>query len=123
MAVGNAVLDLMLAPGFLDKVQQVASHLRQQLAMLVDRNGDIFEEVRGQGLLLGLKCKLPNGDVAAALRKSGLLTAMAGDNVVRLLPPLILEAEHVSEATRLIEAACTELRATQKTADAARKAG
>ena len=127
MAVGNAVLDLMLAPGFLDKVQQVASHLKQSLAMLVDRNSDVFEEVRGSGLLLGLKCKLPNGDVAAALRKSGLLTAMAGDNVVRLLPPLILEAEHVSEATDLIEKACGDLRASQKAAgakvDAARKAG
>jgi acetylornithine/N-succinyldiaminopimelate aminotransferase len=122
MAIGNAVLDLMLAPGFLDRVQQVASHLRQQLAMLVDRNGDIFEEVRGQGLLLGLKCRLPNGDVGAALRKHGLLSALAGDNVVRLLPPLVIEAEHVGEATRLIEAACADLRATQK-ADAARKVG
>jgi acetylornithine/N-succinyldiaminopimelate aminotransferase len=122
MAVGNAVLDLMLAPGFLDRVQQVASHLRQSLAMLVDKHPDIFEEVRGSGLLLGLKCKLANGDVAAALRTQGLLTAMAGDNVVRLLPPLIIEAEHVTEATRLIEGACADLRAAQKT-DAQRKAG
>jgi len=121
-AVGNAVLDLMLAPGFLDKVQQVASHLRQSLAMLVDKNPDIFEEVRGQGLLLGLKCKPPNGDVAAAFRKAGLLTAMAGDNVVRLLPPLIIEAEHIAEATQKIEAACADLRSTLKT-DPARKAG
>ena len=122
MAIGNAVLDLMLAPGFLDRVQQVASHLRQSLAMLVDKNSDIFEEVRGQGLLLGLKCKPPNGDVAAAFRKAGLLTAMAGDNVVRLLPPLIIEAEHIAEATQKIEAACADLRSTMK-AEAARKAG
>ena len=121
-AIGNAVLDLMLAPGFLDRVQQIASHLRQSLAMLVDKNSDIFEEVRGQGLLLGLKCKPPNGDVAAAFRKAGLLTAMAGDNVVRLLPPLIIEAEHVSEATSLIEKACADLRSTMK-AEAARKTG
>ena len=122
MAIGNAVLDLMLAPGFLDRVQQVASHLRQSLAMLVDKNSDIFEEVRGQGLLLGLKCKPANGDVAAAFRKAGLLTAMAGDNVVRLLPPLIIEAEHIAEATQKIEAACADLRSTMK-AEAARKAG
>lgn len=122
MAIGNAVLDLMLAPGFLDRVQQIASHLRQSLAMLVDKNPDIFEEVRGQGLLLGLKCKPPNGDVAASFRKQGLLSAMAGDNVVRLLPPLIIEAEHVSEATQKIEAACADLRTTMK-AEAARKAG
>jgi len=122
MAIGNAVLDLMLAPGFLDRVQQIASHLRQSLAMLVDKNPDIFEEVRGQGLLLGLKCKPPNGDIAASFRKQGLLSAMAGDNVVRLLPPLIIEAEHVSEATQKIEAACADLRTTMK-AEAARKAG
>jgi acetylornithine/N-succinyldiaminopimelate aminotransferase len=122
MAIGNAVLDLMLAPGFLDRVQKVASHLRQSLAMLVDKNPDIFEEVRGQGLLLGLKCKPANGDVAAAFRKAGLLTAMAGDNVVRLLPPLIIEAEHIAEATQKIEAACADLRSTMK-AEAARKAG
>jgi acetylornithine/N-succinyldiaminopimelate aminotransferase len=121
-SIGNAVLDLMLAPGFLDKVQQVASHLRQSLAMLVDKNPDIFEEVRGQGLLLGLKCKPNNGDVAASFRKAGLLTAMAGDNVVRLLPPLIIEAEHIAEATDKIEAACADLRMAMK-ADAARKAG
>jgi acetylornithine/N-succinyldiaminopimelate aminotransferase len=112
----------MLAPGFLDHVQQIASHLRQSLAMLVDKNPDIFEEVRGQGLLLGLKCRPTNGDVAAAFRKAGLLTAMAGDNVVRLLPPLIIEAEHVGEAAQKIEAACVDLRSTMK-AEAARKAG
>jgi acetylornithine/N-succinyldiaminopimelate aminotransferase len=121
-AIGNAVLDLMLAPRFLDHVQQIASHLRQSLAMLVDKNPDIFEEVRGQGLLLGLKCRPTNGDVAAAFRKAGLLTAMAGDNVVRLLPPLIIEAEHVGEAAQKIEAACVDLRSTMK-AEAARKAG
>jgi len=113
-AIGNAVLDLMLAPGFLDQVQQTASQLKQSLAMLVDKNPDIFEEVRGQGLLLGLKCKPPNGDVSAAFRKEGLLTAMAGDNVVRLLPPLIIEAQHIAEATQKIEAACAELRKNLK---------
>ncbi|MBI3707574.1 MAG: aspartate aminotransferase family protein [Proteobacteria bacterium] len=110
MAVGNAVLDVMLADGFLDRVQQSASHLRQQLAMLTERNGDIFEEVRGEGLLLGLKCRPPNTEVNAALRARGLLTAMAGDNVVRLLPPLIVEAAQISEATQIIDSACADLR-------------
>ncbi len=113
-AVGNAVLDLMLADGFFDKVQAVASRLRQQLAMLVDKYGDIFEDVRGSGLLLGLKCKAPNGDVAAAWRARGLLGAVAGDNVIRLLPPLIIEPEHVAEATQIIEAACLDLREAAK---------
>ncbi len=109
-AVANAVLDLMLADGFFDRVQEVASHLRQQLAMVVEKHGDIFEDVRGQGLLIGLKCKAANNDVAAAWRARGLLGAVAGDNVIRLLPALIIEAQHVSEAIQLIEAACQDLR-------------
>jgi acetylornithine/N-succinyldiaminopimelate aminotransferase len=119
MAVGNAVLDQMLAEGFMDHVQEVASHLRQQLAMLVERHGDIFEDVRGQGLLLGLKTKPVNTEVSAAFRSRGLLTATAGDNVVRILPPLIIEAKHVTEAIGMIEAACADLRGKQ----AQRKAG
>ncbi len=112
MACGNAVLDVMLAPGFMDHVQQVGSHLTQQLQGIVARFPDVFEEVRGQGLMLGLKCKLPQGDVGAALRGHGLLTVNAGDNVVRMLPPLIAEARHVTEACDIIEKAAAEL--TQK---------
>ncbi|HEX6979579.1 MAG TPA: aspartate aminotransferase family protein [Alphaproteobacteria bacterium] len=113
MAVGNAVLDVMLEDGFFDRVQSVASHLRQQLAMIVERHGDVFEELRGQGLLLGLKCRRPNTEVAAALRARGLLTANAGENVVRLLPPLIIEAQHIGEAVAMIEAACDDVRRQQ----------
>lgn len=109
-AVANAVLDLMLADGFMDKVQETASHLRQQLAMIVEKNSDIFEDVRGTGLLLGLKCKPLNGDVAAAWRSRGLLGAVAGDNVIRLLPPLIIDASHIGEATQIIDTACQDLR-------------
>ncbi len=109
MACGNAVLDVMLAPGFFDHVQQVGSHLTQQLQGLVARFPDVFEEVRGQGLMLGLKCKLPQGDVGAALRAHGLLTVNAGDNVVSMLPPLIAEARHVTEACAIIESVATEL--------------
>jgi acetylornithine/N-succinyldiaminopimelate aminotransferase len=115
-AVGNAVLDVMLADGFFDRVHQTASHLRQQLAMIVERNQDVFEEVRGQGLLLGLKCRLPNGEVGDALRAQGMLTALAGENVVRLLAPLIIEAAHVTEAIGMIEAAAANLRAAARKA-------
>src|SRR5262249_18355926 len=118
-AVANAVLDLMLAPGFLDKVQRIASHLTQQLAMIVEKNSDVFEDVRGTGLLIGLKCKPLNTDVAAAWRERGLLGAAAGDNVLRLLPPLIIEPEHVAEAVEKIEAACADLRAAKKVPAAA----
>lgn len=109
MACGNAVLDVLLSPGFLDNVQQVASHLKQQLQGIVERHPEIFEEVRGQGLLLGLKCKVPQNDVGAALRERTLLTVNAGDNVVRLVPPLIAETKHVTEACQIIEAAAQEL--------------
>ncbi len=123
MAVGNAVLDVMLADGFLDHVQQMSSHIGQALAGIVERNKDIFEEMRGLGLHRGLKCRLANSDVSAALRARGLLTATAGDNVVRVLAPLIIDASHVREATGMIEAACADLRATMAKAEASRKAG
>ena len=111
MAAGNAVLDVMLAPGFFEHVERIAGHLKQQLAGLVARNPDMFEDSRGSGLLLGLKCKGPNQDMIAAVRRHGLLTAGAGDNVMRLLPPLVAEAAQVAEAVEKIDAACAELRA------------
>ena len=116
MACGNAVLDVMLEPGFLDNVQQVASHLKQQLQGIVQRYPEIFEEVRGQGLLLGLKCKVPQNDVGAALRERTLLTVNAGDNVIRLLPPLIAEQKHITEACGIIEAAAEALTKKQRKA-------
>jgi acetylornithine/N-succinyldiaminopimelate aminotransferase len=109
MAVGNAVLDVVLEPGFLDHVNKIANYLRQQLSMVVDRNGSIVEDVRGQGLLLGLKCKVPNNQVIDALRERGLLTVGAGDNVVRILPPLIATEEHVREAIGILNDACQSL--------------
>jgi acetylornithine/N-succinyldiaminopimelate aminotransferase len=118
-AAGNAVLDVMLEPGFFDHVEKLASHMKQQLHGLVQRHPDIFEDARGLGLLLGLKCKVPNTDVVKALRKEGLLTVAAGDNVVRVLAPLIAEAKHVSEAIDAIDKGCAALRAELP----ARKAG
>jgi acetylornithine/N-succinyldiaminopimelate aminotransferase len=109
MAVGNAVLDVVLEPGFLDHVNKIANYLRQQLSMVVDRNGSIVEDVRGQGLLLGLKCKVPNNQVIDALRERGMLTVGAGDNVVRILPPLIATEEHVREAIGILNDACQSL--------------
>ncbi|MFM8799753.1 MAG: aminotransferase class III-fold pyridoxal phosphate-dependent enzyme, partial [Tagaea sp.] len=119
MAAGNAVLDVMLAPGFFEKVEALASHVKQQLHGLVQRNPDMFEDSRGMGLLLGLKCKVPNQDMVKALRGQGLLTAGAGDNVVRILAPLVAEPKHVAEAVDAVEKACAALRAE----NAARKAG
>jgi acetylornithine/N-succinyldiaminopimelate aminotransferase len=106
MAVGNAVLDIVLSPGFLEHVRKSANYFRQQLARLIAEHPDVFEELRGEGLMLGLKTKVPNTEFIARLRAHGMLAVGAGDNVVRLLPPLIIEESHLREAmTHLSEAA------------------
>jgi acetylornithine/N-succinyldiaminopimelate aminotransferase len=109
MAVANAVLDVVLEPSFLEHVNRVANYLKQQLAMVVDKNREVVEEVRGQGLLLGLKCKVPNTTVIDALRERGLLAVGAGDNVVRIIPPLIISEEQVREAVGILNDACLSL--------------
>ena len=109
MAVANAVLDVVLDPAFLDHVNRIANYLKQQLAMVVDKNRTVIEEVRGQGLLLGLKCRVPNGEFADALRERGMLVVGAGDNVVRIVPPLIIAEEHVREAIGILNDACASL--------------
>src|SRR5262249_22466463 len=83
MAVGNAVLDLMLAPEFLDKVRRSAILFRQRLAEIRDRHPGVIAEGRGEGLLLGLLAVCPNGELVEALRAERLLAVTAGDNVVR----------------------------------------
>jgi acetylornithine/N-succinyldiaminopimelate aminotransferase len=103
MAVGNAVLDIVLADGFLDRVRQTGLRLKQKLASVVDGHPAIVEEIRGEGLMLGIKCRVPNAEVAAALRAEGLLLVPAGDNVLRLLPPLIVGDAEVDEAVRRLE--------------------
>jgi acetylornithine/N-succinyldiaminopimelate aminotransferase len=114
MAAANAVLDVMLDPEFMPRVQRTSSHLKQQLAMVVERDGDIFSELRGQGMMLGLKCKPPNGEVSTAMRARGLLNVVAGDNVVRILPPLTIGPEQVGEAIGMIESACRDIRSAQR---------
>jgi len=116
VACSHAVLDVMLAPGFLEHVRQMGNHLGQQLVGLVERHPDVFEEVRGVGLMRGLKCKMPQADVAAALRARGLLTVNAGENVIRLMPPLIVEAQQITEAVDAIESAATDLTARPRKA-------
>ncbi|MBA3516102.1 MAG: aspartate aminotransferase family protein [Rhizobiales bacterium] len=109
MAVGNAVLDVVLADGFLDHVRQVGLKLKQKLAGVVDAHPDIVEGLRGEGLMLGLKCRISNAEVAAAARAEGLLLVPAGENVVRLLPPLIIGEAEVDEAMRRLDAALAAL--------------
>ncbi len=110
MTVGNAVLDVVLEDGFLDNVAQMGLRLKQRLAALKDEHGDIIEEVRGQGLMLGLKCRVPNVKLLEALRAAQMLTVQAGDNVVRLLPPLIVGETEIDLACDTIDAACVALK-------------
>jgi len=105
MAVGNAVLDVILEDGFLTHVNDIALVLNQGLASLKDRYPDLIDEVRGSGLMLGIKCVKSNVDLVMAMRNEHLLAVPAGDNVVRLLPPLIVTAEEARDALSRIEAA------------------
>jgi acetylornithine/N-succinyldiaminopimelate aminotransferase len=111
MAVGNAVLDVVLEPGFLDHVGAMGLRLRQRLAALKDEHDGVIEEIRGQGLMLGLKCRVPNQSLVKALAAERMLTVQAGDNVVRLLPPLIVGADEIDLACAKIDAASAGLKA------------
>lgn len=115
MAVGNAVLDIILAPGFLERVRDNGLLMKQRLAELKDKHPSVIAEIRGEGLLIGLRCVAPQADVIAAARDEGLLTAAAGENVVRLLPPLIIGDAEITEALNKLDAACRKVEAAQKT--------
>src|SRR6516164_5841540 len=109
VAAANAVLDVMLKPGFFDHVQQMSLLLKQKLASVVDRHGGILAEVRGEGLLVGVKAVVPSGDLVTALRDEKLLTVGAGDNVVRFLPPLIVTEAELDQSIQSLERACAIL--------------
>lgn len=105
MAVGNAVLDVVLEPGFLEAVQHKANRLKQELARIKDEHPDVVEEIRGLGLLTGIRVKPPVADVLKACTAEKLLAVTAGENVLRLLPPLnITDAELTEGIARLSRA-------------------
>lgn len=105
MACGNAVLDVMLAPGFLEDVAKKGLHLRQALAGLQAEHPEVIAEIRGEGLMQGVKLKVPNIDFAAAARAEKLIVIPAGENVVRILPPLVVSDEEILEGVRRLGAA------------------
>lgn len=109
MAVGNAVLDVVLADGFLDHVAAMGLLLKQRLAAVQDRHPGVITAIRGEGLMLGLKLDVLNAEFAAAARDERLLVIPAGDNVVRLLPPLIITEADVAEAVRRLDATAGHL--------------
>jgi acetylornithine/N-succinyldiaminopimelate aminotransferase len=106
MACANAVLDILLADGFLANVERMGRLLRARLEALVKRYPNILVDVRGAGLMLGIKCIVPNTEMVNKLRDAGLLTVGAGDNAVRVLPPLIVEESHVEEALAILDKVC-----------------
>ncbi|MBS0531809.1 MAG: aspartate aminotransferase family protein [Proteobacteria bacterium] len=111
VAAANAVLDVMLKPGFFERTQKMSLLLKQKLASVVDRHPDVLSDVRGEGLLIGLKAVVPSGDLVAALRDEKLLTVGAGENVVRFLPPLIVSEAEIEESVQRLEQACVKLSA------------
>jgi len=106
MAAAGALLDVVLADGFLERVRHTALILKQKLAEIRDRYPDVIAEVRGEGLLVGLRAVVPSAQLVDALRAEKMITVAAGDNVVRLLPPLIVSEDEVAEAVRRIDRAC-----------------
>ncbi len=108
-AVGCAVLDVVADDAFLAEVNRKAGLMRQRLEGLVAEHPEVFEEVRGTGLMLGLKCKVVNADVVAAGYANALITVPAADNVIRLLPPLTISDDEIAEAVTRLDAIARDL--------------
>ena len=107
-AAGNAVLDVMLEPEFLPRVEAMARLLSKRLSRLVETYPRLFAELRGSGLLLGIRCVVPAADVVTRLRHEGLLTLTAGENVLRILPPLVVGEREIDEAMTILEKVARE---------------
>ena len=116
MAVGNVAIDMILEPGFLDHVNKVANYMHQQLGALTAAHPDVFESVRGQGLMIGLKMKPSCADFITAARANGLIVLPAGDNVVRLLPPLTLSEAEAREGIELLNKTASQMEAQKAAA-------
>jgi acetylornithine/N-succinyldiaminopimelate aminotransferase len=109
MSAANAVLDVMLEPGFLDRVRRTALVFKQRLAEIKDQYPSVIAEVRGEGLLVGLRALLPVGELVDALRAEKMIAVAAGDNVVRLLPPLVINEQEIAEGIQRLDRACARL--------------
>jgi acetylornithine/N-succinyldiaminopimelate aminotransferase len=108
MAAGQAVFDIVATPEFLAHVRQMGERLRSALEQMIPNHDHLFESVRGKGLMLGIKMKSDSRSFVNWLRSRGLLTVAAGDNVMRVLPPLVIEEEHIREFVDKLSAAAAE---------------
>lgn len=113
-SIGNAVLDVVLAPGFIERVALLGLKLKQSLAELKDRHPRVIGEIRGEGLMRGIAARVPVNDFAAAARAEKILVIPAADNVARLLPPLIVSEEEIQEAVRRLDAACLRIEGAER---------
>jgi len=109
MAVANAVCDVILDRGFLDGVDKTAKELWTRLLDLAKKYPGVIEEIRGSGLMIGIKCVGDSGEFRTKLHERGMLSVGAADNVVRLLPPLIIEERHIDEAMEILTAVCAQI--------------
>ena len=116
MSAANAVLDVMLEPGFLDRVRRTGLFFKQRLAEIKDRYPSVISEVRGEGLLVGVRAGVPAGELVDALRAEKMIAVAAGDNVVRLLPPLIISEQEIGEGIARLDRACARLSRAQEAA-------
>jgi acetylornithine/N-succinyldiaminopimelate aminotransferase len=114
MAAAAAVLDELLSDGFLEHVRRTSLVLKQKLAAVKDRYPTVIAEVRGEGLLVGLRAVVPSGELVDALRAEQMLTVAAGDNVVRFLPPLIVSEAEIADAVDRLERACARMAAAAR---------
>ena len=114
MAAGNATLDLVLEPGFLDRVRNISGRMQQHLAMLLAEHPKVIAEIRGRGLLLGLKLHVPAAAFIARLRNNRVLAVGATENVARLLPPLNINEAHVQEAVQATAETCRTFEAERE---------
>jgi acetylornithine/N-succinyldiaminopimelate aminotransferase len=122
-SIGNAVLDVVLAPGFIEHVGLMGARLKQGLAGLQERHVGIISGIRGEGLMQGIALRVPVNDFAAAARAEGILVIPAAENVARLLPPLIIGEAEISEALARFEAACLRLESRDPETMAAKVSG
>ncbi|MBN8649591.1 MAG: aminotransferase class III-fold pyridoxal phosphate-dependent enzyme, partial [Caulobacterales bacterium] len=112
MAVGSAVFEEITKPEFLDHVNQMANAVTQGLESLKDAHPELVEEVRGKGLLRGIKLKIDPQIVRSKAFENGLLVAVAGGNVLRLVPPLIITQQDVSEAIAILDKSMSAVKET-----------
>ena len=109
MAAANAVLDVIMAPNFLKSVNEVAKKLWDQLIDLAATYPNVIEEIRGSGLMIGVKCKVDSSDFRGKLLDARMLSVGAADNVIRILPPLIINNSHIDEATQIFYDVCSQI--------------